>query len=97
MIYVGTTSFSRHKRTQEYWKDVTRVKGASAVMKHYEEGHIGLQLNFVCTLEGTYLQTLRRYVTEALMLDRFARTHRVMNKRSEWGKIRLPRIGVVNR
>ena len=79
MLALPASAFIRGPRNT---KDVTRMKGTSDVMKQQEKAHNGLQPNCICTLKGTYQQTLKRYVTEALTLDRFARTHRVMNKRS---------------
>ena len=74
-----------------------RQTGSSAVMKLHEEMHKGEEPKNVCSIKGSYLQTLRRYVSEALTLNRFARVHSVMNKRLDCGKVRLPRIGVIQR
>ena len=41
------------------------------------------------------LGVLRRYVSEALILDRMRKMFSVMNGKSEWGKVKLPRINVI--
>ena len=94
MVYVGTTSFTLHKRTVEHWDSVSNRTGSSALRKHQEEYHGTQDPQFACTLVGSYNQTLRRYVAEALTLDRLRGDHGIMNAKSEWGKMRLPRLQI---
>ena len=94
MLYVGTTSFTLHKRAMEHWDSVSRMTGSSALRRHQEEYHGTEGPLFTCTLVGSYSQTLKRYVAEALTLDRLRRNHGIMNAKSEWGKMRLPRLDI---
>ena len=94
MVYVGTTSFTLHKRTVDHWDSVSRMKGSRTLKKHQEEYHGTEGPLFACTLVGSYPQTLKRYVAEALTLDRFRGIHGIMNAKSEWGKRRLPRLQI---
>ena len=95
-IYIGTTSFSIHKRTMEHLRDLQggNVNG-SAIAKHQMDFHQGLDPSFGVRLIDVQGQTLRRYVQEALVLDRSRRNADLINRRSEWGMLRLPRLGVV--
>ena len=93
VVYIGTTSFSLHKRTVEHMGDIARenIEG-NAIVKHLVQEHNGMDPTFRCRTVVTEEQTLRRYVQEALILDRSRRDCIVMNRRSEWGMLRLPRI-----
>ena len=77
----------------EHMKDIARVNiEGNAIVKHLVQEHNGMDPTFRCRTITTEEQTLRRYVQEALILDRSRRDCIVMNRRSEWGMLRLPRI-----
>ena len=92
-VYIGTTSFYLHKRILEHLNDIVRgnMEG-SAIAKHLVQEHNGMDPAFRCRTVATEEQTLRRYVQEALILDRSRRDCILMNRRSEWGMLKLPRI-----
>ena len=95
-VYIGTTSFTLHKRTMEHQRDLQNGNvGGSAIAKHHVDFHQGLDPSYNVKVMDVQGQTLRRYVQEALILDRTGRTADLINRRSEWGMLKLPRLGLV--
>ena len=94
-VYVGTSAYALHKRICEHMKDVKDKKiDASAVSKHMLDCHMDVEPRMKAKLVANYNMTLKRYISEAILLDKIRRHNNVMNLRSEWGKLKLPRIRI---
>ena len=78
----------------EHLEHLQKGTNGSAISKHHLEKHPLEDSNYDCRVLKTYSQTLIRYIGEALTLDRARTTSGVMNGRAEWGKLRLPRLGI---
>ena len=78
----------------EHLEHLQKGTNGSAISKHHLEKHPQEASNYDCKVLKTYSQTLRRYIGEALSLDKARRTCEVMNGKAEWGKLRLPRLRI---
>ena len=93
MIYIGTSGYSLHKRTLEHWNNIMHGNAnGSSIAKHQYVFHEGEVPMYTCKTLQTFKKTLGHYIWEALELDRARKTNDVMNQKSEWGMLRLPRL-----
>ena len=77
---------------------VRRGKGEeSALAKHHIQIHPGIPPVYTGKLVGGDPKNLYRYVGEALHIERRSKDRRslVLNGKGEWGRMHLPRLGLV--
>ena len=63
MIYVGTTSYSLHRRALQHYQDIVAGRTvSSAIAKHHVEYYGDMVPNFVSRIVGCFNLTLKRYI-----------------------------------
>ncbi len=94
-VYLGHTGHTHHKRQREHQEAMGRPSGimSSSVAKHHAKYHGDQEPKFSSKIVESHTKNLYRKVAEALAIERKSiYGARLMNQKSERGKLRLPRM-----
>ena len=95
-IYIGETSRTPYTRGVEHLDNLAKKRESSVLWKHCRSQHDGVLENchFRMDVTGVYRNdTMLRQIGEGVRIQRTP-PQQLMNDRSEWNFIRLPRVGI---
>ena len=93
--YIGETARSAYSRGKEHFRTMEQEEEGFVMCRHANEKHEGAVPWFTMTVTGVFHNdALLRQITESLFINKVA-AGKLINNKTEWNHVSLPRVGVV--
>ena len=93
-MYVGETQRNARKRGNEHIKQLKEKQESSALWKHCESQHEGIEQNFNMNVTGVHHNnSMEKQIAEAVIIrNKYEQNIKLINNKTEWNHSNLPTL-----